>query len=492
MKFIIERLKHLPGQHNQAKHGRGGSGGGGSSGPVLAGPAGTRQESEQGKAYKKAFSDARARGLAIGDAREAGKQAFVDKNNEIIAAGGKGLPIRNPPKGVTPPQPPPKPPKLPKAPKVKLPETPKVPATKPVVAQAGKSAIEIKTARELADEIVAASVANPSATGPATPTNVLRKASLRLQVLEYEKGLQVAGNNPNGKYKSVLEYDAAIATAKLNLQNARNDVAQAKTGAKSDADFYFDVLGKLQHSNPKPVSVNIDPLLLGSKSDTNLTSAQLTELATKVFGMYKNIPGSLPHKVEFIDTSKSPHQMGDRAHYAGYDVVNGTITHKVYLSQNGGMMGVSVATHELLHATQQIAAGTKKYPRVAGDKRTWVQENEGYKVINAWVAKRIQGETPVDLNNIQINGTSGGFSTRNREIGYVDAVDKTYTLKLYRNTANRNSLTVKDAELNTSWAFSEVLTMAFTDLRDARNRRDKELLEVAITAIQESNRQTYD
>lgn len=99
---FIERLKHLPGQHNQANHGAGGGGGGGggsaSSSPVLAAPGVPRTQSQQGAAYQSTYNAAIAKGLSRADALDAAKAAFVAKNNEIIAAGGKGLPIRNPPK----------------------------------------------------------------------------------------------------------------------------------------------------------------------------------------------------------------------------------------------------------------------------------------------------------------------------------------------------------------------------------------------------------
>jgi hypothetical protein len=198
-------------------------------------------------------------------------------------------------------------------------------------------------------------------------------------------------------------------------------------------EITVDVLSKLQHPNPARVFVNIDDTFdaIGPTARNDTISI--------INGVYAMFPDDTFPPGNSVSVSHST----ERAAY--YPDTNSFTTYSSRTLMH------DTTLHECLHAVQYNVSNYTNAPLNTTLQR-WAQGRAGTEQIQP--LNTIRGVTMFDAN----------------EVAYVDRVDDPYTLKYY-------------GPRGAAGGFSEVLTMAFTGLSQSHERKDKELLAIAVEAI---------
>jgi hypothetical protein len=248
---------------------------------------------------------------------------------------------------------------------------------------------------------------------------------------DYQKA--VANNRPQQEIDELRQLSEQYSNDASAAMSAWARNSEKSRSGEQYHEVTVDILSKLQHPNPARVFVNIDGTF-----DAVGPTARNDTIAI-INGVYAMFPdGTFP-------PGNSVGVSHDTARAAYYPSTNRFTTH------SSGVLMHDTTLHECLHAVQYNVSNYTNAP-VNTTLQRWAQGRVGVEQIQP--LNTILGVTMFDAN----------------EVAYRDRVDDPYTLKYYGSYA-------------AAGGFSEVLTMAFTGLRDSHNRKDKELLQVAIEAI---------
>ena len=213
----------------------------------------------------------------------------------------------------------------------------------------------------------------------------------------------------------VPEYNAKLA----EIRALKSQINTAET------PIYRDILTQLQHENPQQVNITF------ANSFPADVRAQMEEFIKLTYGTAEST-GSV------LDLSVSKIKEIERA-YSRRD--------GIYLNAS---TTTSTTIHETLHAMQyQLGTGQSESA--------------------SFGAERTAGESSQKLSKL-IPGSSYGKD----EIGFRDAVDSPYTLKLYTGNNIKNG---------SSYEFLEILPMALSDISAVRQNTDRGLLELGMQIL---------
>ena len=181
-------------------------------------------------------------------------------------------------------------------------------------------------------------------------------------------------------------------------------------------NIYINMFTQLQHENPQQVNLSFNNTYTQDEQD------RISKIVKLVYGVKEATPDGVP--ADLVVTLNP----GRASAWQTMNIDQTTLT--------------SVIVHETIHTMQQ-------------------RYNYGKTEVDEFAAARIQGETLEPMNKLLYSGFASN------ELGYKDKVDNPYTLKYY--------------ELDTyGQHFLEVLPMAVTDLLTVNERKDTELLELAM------------
>lgn len=264
--------------------------------------------------------------------------------------------------------------------------------------------------------------------------------SLKAEIINREQTVQKLLDNAvteeeKEKYKKQLEefnkeYEKIKAEGERILKNYNDDYFE----------FYMEILESLEHDNPfelKVISSDAMDAEFSSGAKRSIPMAnrgQRLDIIEKTARMFPNDGLPMPR----IGLQKSQRAKAEASE-----------SKRLGLIYSQASTSLDDYVHETLHIMQYF------YPEVMD-------------VTEDWALSRIGAEKRVRLNTIP---QYAARKYRNDETGYVDAVDEPYTLKYYPFT---------DESLHSFW---EVLTMGFTGLESSHQRKDKDLLQIAINAI---------
>jgi hypothetical protein len=240
-------------------------------------------------------------------------------------------------------------------------------------------------------------------------------------------------------------------TAKLQFQEARR-----RAYGEEEYDAHMKVFGKLRHPTDPWTSASITmpkhpehhksrvDFITGKKVSGD-NRAEMLALQQAVFAMFPEptFYNGDPFPMAYRLTPSVQRGQFDVAYIKG--MYGGVARYPPPDSPRQ----YSTFVHELLHAVQYSRSDSNPINAMLG----------------AWAIGRTQGE---QIQSLRALTGSNGYDKS--EMAYRDRVDNPYTLKRQGTTGPASG-------------FREVLPMAFSYLRDASSRTDKELLAIALEAV---------
>ena len=406
LRALLERLKHLPGKHDQSSHGR-------------RGRAGT--------AFRSAYMAARAEGKTHSEAWNHAKTA-AEKEREAMRVEKRAAEQANPkPKRAQQPQ-----------------------SKRPPIEQATSyrdySPQEI--AAHLVRQAAAAGAIDPKTT-PEYATFRRAREAYDQAVAEYDKAFRKLRNNRFGKLSDLHDLDVAKRAAYQELLNASalyRPVQEATHARNSQIldQIWGDFSSKMQHpTNPWRPQIKVS----GGTPEERQRATVLIHSVTSMFEP-PMLTGSLASEPIAIARHNAPVTVQLSSARAKYN----NASKKIGASNETPYRLADSTIHESFHLVQEQYTDGDEFS--TSTMRTIPQE---------FGKRRTNGETKQKLQTLEPH-----LKYDSSEIAYRDAVDDPYTLKVAGNI------------------FEEVLTMAFTDLVHAHERKDTELLVVGIRTILEA------